>query len=578
MKKFLTAVFFIAGFFTFLAGNVFAVDSNVRIVREYYIDSADKVRVQETHTIENKSAKAWITEQNTEYFFVSVTSGNGNALVESLNTVAIYANGNRLSYETDNQIDYAVLSVKLPGAIKPNGSMTLTITYDNFGLIEKKGALIDFYAPGFQRNESTSTAERATSYSYDTYVNVVKSLPEVNFITPEPTESGITDVYNRYYFDYEILLNRYIWIQIGRIQYYKFGITETIVATEQADTGYTNEYRLIVPRVIDEPQIYQNVMFTTIDPVPSYVETDPDGNLIFIFKVPTNFSGVISINGFAEVGRNDTPVSAETAGTIYDPSIAGMASYVNAAPYWEVSSGQIQSKVRELVGTQKNVYIISNDLYDFVISSIDYSKVKRFGLNERQGALATLNGGAAVCMEYSDLFLTLARAAGVPARAVFGYGYDSKIQNDQQEAHQWVEVYMPGLKKWVSIDVTWGESGMKMAEGNLNHFFTHVASIDPNTPSLVERKSYGDEVTLETPTYKIEAVESITDVGGLKTQADLLAQYPKPPTPTGFFDTLLERFQVFKSINVSSVMIVAGVILMIVSGVGIVKMLKTKED
>lgn len=578
MKKFLTAIFFIAGFFTFSLGNVFAFDSNVRIVREYYIDSPDKVRIQETHTIENKSAKNWITEQNTEYFFVSVTSGNGNALIETLNTVAIFANGTRLEYETDNQIDYAILSVKLPNAIKPNDSMTLTIIYDNFGLVEKKGALIDFYAPGFQMNESTSDAERATSYSYDTYVNVIKTLPEVNFITPEPTESGITDVYNRYYFDYEILLNRYIWIQIGRIQYYKFGITETVVATEQADTGYTNEYRLIVPRVIDEPQIYQNVMFTNIDPVPSYVETDSDGNLILIFKVPTNYSGVITINGFAEVGRNDTPVTAETAGTIYDPSISGMASYVNAAPYWEVSSGQIQSKVRELVGTQKNVYIISNDLYDYVISSIDYSKVKRFGLNERQGALATLNGGAAVCMEYSDLFLTLSRAAGVPARAVFGYGYDSKIQNDQQEAHQWVEVYMPGLKKWVSIDVTWGESGMKMAEGNLNHFFTHVASIDPNTPSLVERKSYGDEVTLETPIYQIEAVESITDVGGLKTQTDLLAQYPKPPTPTGFFDTLLERFQVFKSINVSSVMIIVGVVLMIVSGMGIVKMLKTKEE
>ena len=578
MKKFLTAVLFIACFSTLYIGSVFAADFNVRVVREYYIDTADKVRVEETHALENKSAKSWISEGNTEYFFVSVTSGNGDALTQTLQTVNITANGTKLSFETDNQGDYAILSVKLPSAIKPSGTMTFKITYDNYGLIEQKGALIDFYAPGFKQDQSSSTGEKTTSYSYDTYIDIAKNLPAVNFITPESNETGQTDLYTRYYFNYETLLNRYIWIQIGRTQYYKFSITQNITATEQTNTGYTNEYRLIVPRVIDEPQIYQKVFFTSIDPVPDYAELDVEGNLVLIFKEPTSLNGSITINGFAEVGRNDTPITAETAGTIYDPLIAGMGNYLEPGQYWEVGNAQIQSTASTVVGKEKNVFIMSSDLYNFVIGKIDYSTVKRFGLNERQGALATLNGGAAVCMEYSDLFLTLARAAGIPTRAVFGYGYDSKIQNDQQEAHQWVEVFMPGLKKWVTVDVTWGESGMKMAEGNLNHFFTHVTSVDPNTPSLVERKSYGSEVGLDTPTYKIEAVASITDVGGLKTQDDLITLYPKPPTPTGFWDNVLSKFEVMKTVNVSSVMITVGAIMMIVSAIGIAKMLKSKED
>ena len=55
-------------------------------------------------------------------------------------------------------------------------------------------------------------------------------------------------------------------------------------------------------------------------------------------------------------------------------------------------------------------------------------------------------------MEYSDLFLTLARAQGIPARAAFGYGYDARIGENQQDAHQWVQVYLPGMKEWLSID------------------------------------------------------------------------------------------------------------------------------
>jgi len=578
MKKFLTFFFFLSANISFVCSGVFAADFNVKVVRDYFIDSTDKTRVSETHVIENKSTTGWISENNSELFFVSVTSGNAETLTQTLATVQLSIDGSPVSFITDQKEDHAVLSVKLGKAIKPNASITFKIEYDNYGLIEKKGALIDFYAPGFKSTDGEDQTGATTSYTYDTYVNISKSLPELNFITPDPSERGSTDEYTRYFFSYEALLNKYIWAQIGRVQYYKFLITQSVQSTETTSTGYENEYKIIVPRSIDEPQMYQKVYYIRIDPQPSYVETDIDGNLVFAFKMPTTENRTITIEGFAEVGRNSEAINENTVGSIRDGVINDMGNYLSEATYWEVNDPQIKAKAVEIAGTEDNVFLLSQKLYDYVIGKIDYSKVKRFGLNERQGALNTLNGSAAVCMEYSDLYLTLARAAGIPTRAVFGYGYDSKIQNDLQEAHQWVEVFMPGVDKWVSIDVTWGESGMKMAEGNLNHFFTHVASVSPNSPSLVERKSYGLESDLATPVYKIDAYASISDSGGLKTQEMLLAEYPIPVESTNTFTTFINSMNIGSFVSVSGIMIVVGIVLMIVSLIGIVKMLRMDSE
>jgi transglutaminase-like putative cysteine protease len=60
-----------------------------------------------------------------------------------------------------------------------------------------------------------------------------------------------------------------------------------------------------------------------------------------------------------------------------------------------------------------------------------------------------------VCTEYARLLTTLARAAGVPARTVYGLGY----MGDDVRAfgpHAWNEVVIDG--NWVPVDPTWGET------------------------------------------------------------------------------------------------------------------------
>ncbi|MBL8820043.1 MAG: transglutaminase domain-containing protein [Planctomyces sp.] len=51
------------------------------------------------------------------------------------------------------------------------------------------------------------------------------------------------------------------------------------------------------------------------------------------------------------------------------------------------------------------------------------------------------------CWDYSDLFISLCRAAGIPARQVYGWLYDS-------EGHVWCDVLIEG--EWIMVDPTTG--------------------------------------------------------------------------------------------------------------------------
>lgn len=551
-----------------------AAEYYVSLIRNYYIDSYDAVRVVETHTIENRSKDRTIKASNVEKFYIHTTTGGATELNKSVDTLKVTVDSTPVDFTKINQNDFVELSVKLPKEIKPGGTMSLKVEYQNYGLLARSGALTDFYAPGYS-DDSLSKEISNTRYTVDTYVNISKSLPEVNFTSPKPISEGSESNYKKIYYSYESLVKEYIWVQIGMTQYYEFNIVQKLTSSDSADPNYFDEYKIVVPRDIEEPHIYQKVVFTNLSMEPKLVEEDLDGNLIMTFRVPSTSNDVITIDGFAEVGANDIRIDSQKVGLIDEIDRDSWATSLSAANFWEVDNVQIRTTSAQVIGQIRNIYDISQSLYTYIINKIDYSKIKRFGLNERQGALNTLNGSAAVCMEYSDLFITMSRSVGVPTRAVFGYGYDSKIQNSKQEAHQWAQVYLPGYDSWMSVDVTWGEAGIKMDERNLNHFYTHVSSQEPDVPALVEWKGYGSNPSLRAPEYSIKAVESIPQDSNQYTSKDLLTKY-KEQVESNVVSSVLSQFigDYSMLIKPSSLLVVVGIVMMVVAVFGITKVLR----
>jgi hypothetical protein len=80
------------------------------------------------------------------------------------------------------------------------------------------------------------------------------------------------------------------------------------------------------------------------------------------------------------------------------------------------------------------------------------------------GALTALaNPDSAICMEFTDLFVAIARAAGIPTREINGYAYteNPEIQPLSLVAdvlHSWPEYYDKDKGAWIPIDPTWGST------------------------------------------------------------------------------------------------------------------------
>lgn len=521
------------------AVTVSAKDLEITYNNEYFIEAKDNIRVVSTHIIRNKSTDTVLRKENTEVFVISHLKSNLASLKNTVATVKVTAEGQNLPFDVDYQDEYAFIKVEYPRKIINNDSLTIKIEYQNYGLIERAGALYDIYIPGIPKETEFELENQSLDLNNTVYIND-SIFPEENFVMPEATAKSIhTNGYKKYFFDAETILGKTIWIQRGKKQFYQFQLTQKVESTMKSDIGLKNEYALVLPRDVNNLELYQKVYFDKIQPLPDYVEKDSDGNLIGHFSLPSAMSGEIIVTGFVEVGVTGKVLTEAESGSLSDYNYDNFQGALQAAEYWEVEHPDIQNVATNLLAERTNVFQILNETFNFVTNRIDYSDIKRLGINQRQGALETLENGSGVCMEYADLFLALARAQGIPTRAVFGYGFDPRENSDLQQTHQWVTSYIPALDKWYDLDVTWGDSGQVAEGGNLNHFYTHIVSEGPNVLPDVSVNIFGTKNDIPLPQYEISAQSELAVEAAYQSQDELLEGYEKTET-TNLAENLLQ--------------------------------------
>ena len=114
-------------------------------------------------------------------------------------------------------------------------------------------------------------------------------------------------------------------------------------------------------------------------------------------------------------------------------------------PLLEVRDPAIQALARRLSGSSKDVGVIAQRINRWVHDSL--KKEVTIGIPSAAQVLKTRRGD---CNEHAQLYVALARAAGIPARVVAGLAYvDGKFYY-----HAWPEVLLRG---WVAVDPTFGQ-------------------------------------------------------------------------------------------------------------------------
>ena len=114
-------------------------------------------------------------------------------------------------------------------------------------------------------------------------------------------------------------------------------------------------------------------------------------------------------------------------------------------PLLESRHPRIISLARQISGTERNPRIVAERINEWVHDSL--KKQITFGV---PNALQVLQARTGDCNEHTQLFVALARAAGLPARIAAGLAYvDGKFFY-----HAWPEIL---LDDWVAVDPTFGQ-------------------------------------------------------------------------------------------------------------------------
>ncbi len=283
--------------------------------------------------------------------------------------------------------------------------------------------------------------------SYNLTLSTPVAFGDPTSITPEPKKQTEAGGRLYFYFTKEQLTDSGIFANFGTTQTFSFKMV-----FQAKNNGIVSA---LVKIPLPHDTQYQQVLLQKITPKPENVTVDGDGNYIGLFTIGRKESLNIEVLGQAKLFYKSRG--------IVTLSKAEEASYTLSQKYWEKDSPQIKTKLAEIF-KDKNPKTNSEKarlIHKFVSTFLQYDqnrlKEKNF---QRLGALTTLsNPDKALCGEFTDLFIALARSGGIPARELIGYAYTSNVDLrplsfGENILHAWPEYFDPAFG-WVMIDPTW---------------------------------------------------------------------------------------------------------------------------
>lgn len=323
-----------------------------------------------------------------------------------------------------------------------NKQLPFTLNYETNSIAIKQGLIWELTIPGIQKNTDIT--------SYTVSLATPASFGTPSYLSPTPTQEGIWTL--------DMLNRGGITAAFGELQ--RFQLT-LLYFLENPDIAS-------VVRTITLPPdtAFQKVIISSITPPPENVTIDADGNWLAYYRLQPKSSLDITFVG-------EALLFIKAQAVFKQPLTSEQRQlYTQPQQFWEVDNQELLFKAHQL----KN----PKPIYDFIVKNFSYAYSRVQENPGRLGAFALYrNPQQALCMEFSDLFITLARAAGIPARLVEGYAYTTNTQLRPLSLvtdvlHAWPEYYDEVQQAWIPIDPTWG-----VTTGGTDYFskldFNHIA-------------------------------------------------------------------------------------------------------
>ncbi len=363
-------------------------------------------------------------------------------------------------------------------------TLNFSLTYEISDILSKNGLMWEIVIPKLSIS--------ADIKDYNLRLLVPQSFGEIHYISPNPAEvkDGTTRAFR---FTRDQLERSGVSAAFGKYQLFDFELKYHLLNPNL----FTSVAQISLPPDTNS----QQVILDSLDPAPSKLEVDVDGNYLATYELKSRQRVDILAKGSIKM------VEAHRDLQKFPPADKDeLKNYLTGNRYWNLDP-VIKQKAADLTDSLENK---STDdkaraLYDYVSTALkyDYDRLQLATI-ERLGALGALNNpDQAICMEYTDLFIALARSIGIPAREVNGFAY-TQNKNLRPTAiggrvssdilHAWPEYYSLEKERWIQIDPTWGST-----TGGVDYF----DKLDTNHITFV-RKGVSPDEPVPAGAYKID--------------------------------------------------------------------------
>jgi hypothetical protein len=213
------------------------------------------------------------------------------------------------------------------------------------------------------------------------------------------------------------------------------------------DVTYLEMELFLVP----EKSYRQRTRSQTLQPSP-LLETDE--KIVFRWNNPTTTMLASQAEFIVQTSSVPVPITSKVNFPVKNVPLA-MQEYIQFTDYID-STQEIRDTALTLAQSVDDLFELQFVFAEWVTNEITYNLTTITSEANKPSSWVYENKYG-VCDEITNLFISLNRAVGVPARFVSGIAY-SNLVDTKWGNHGWAEVYFPEFG-WVPFDVTYGQYG-----------------------------------------------------------------------------------------------------------------------
>jgi transglutaminase-like putative cysteine protease len=236
---------------------------------------------------------------------------------------------------------------------------------------------------------------------------------------------------------------------------YRYQVRFTAIPISHADYMKLNDCSLLASNGATREELLEadpSLIFGGLLPLftnrgRTRIEWTPEGRIVQVDDSITQ----VTLPAQDSLSAVEATMTAHIGGPI-DVGPAELSPYIEETPFWPTGSERVRDALREALmqmegdGTMAMVSAIAG----WVRENITYSDGP---VGSRFGVEQVLEQGYGRCWDQSDVFITLARAAGLPARQVDGWIYGLG-------GHVWSQVWIHDEHIWLDVDTTTDKLGV----------------------------------------------------------------------------------------------------------------------